>query len=247
MSRTPPLALFLAVALAALPARALTLLTEDNPPFNYAADGKVTGLVTELVEETVRRANVPYTIEMLPWNRAYSRAQAERDTCLFATARLDNREKLFRWIGPFANNVWGVYGKSDFPTAPRLLSDLRPYRIGGVVNEAKVEYLRENGVTNIRVVVDDRQNPPRLFLPRDDPNRIDLWVTGYFSAHDVARTAKASDIKLVFVVREIPLYLACSPHTSPDVISALSAAAAKVRAEGLPERVTAAYARKFAR
>ena len=39
-----------------------------------------------MVVETAKRANIPYTIEVLPWSRAYLRAQAERDTCLFATA-----------------------------------------------------------------------------------------------------------------------------------------------------------------
>lgn len=247
MRRLSPVALVLAATLAGAPAaRAVTLLTEENPPFNYSEDGKVTGLVTELVVEAAKRAGLPYAIEVLPWNRAYARAQAERDTCLYATARLDNREKLFRWIGPLANNVWGVYGRSDFPITPRLLTDLKRYRIGGVVNDAKVEYLREIGLTNFRLVTDDRQNPPRLFLQGDDPNRIDLWVTGYYGAHEVARAAKASDVKLVFVVREIPLYLACSPQTSPETVRALSAAVEALRAEGLPERRAAAYARKFA-
>ena len=241
----PLLALLVGAALAH-PASALTLLTEENPPFNYSENGKLTGLVTELVLETVKRANIPYAVEVLPWNRAYGRTQSERDTCLFATARLDNREKLFVWVGPYASNVWGVYGKGDFAGTVRLLADLKPYRIGAVVNDAKADYLKEGGVTNVKSVVDDRQNPPRLFLPKDDPNRIDLWVTGYYGAHQVARGAKVSDLKLVFVVREIPLYLACSPQTSPTVIKALTEALDKIRAEGLPEKLTAAYEKKFA-
>jgi polar amino acid transport system substrate-binding protein len=247
MSRLARPLLTLALGLGwALQAGALTLLTEENPPFNYSEDGKLTGLVTELVLATVKRANVPYTVEVLPWNRAYGRAQAERDTCLFATARLDNREKLFTWVGPYASNVWGVYGRGDFANPVRLLSDLKPYRIGGVVNDAKVEFLRENGITNIKVAPDDRQNPGRLFLPKDDPNHLDLWVTGYYGAREVARAAKATDIKLVFVVREIPLYLACSPQTSPSVVKALSDAVDQIRAEGLPDKLTAAYEKKFA-
>src|SRR5262245_28947876 len=170
MSLLARLLLALAFGVAMASAHALTLLTEENPPFNYSENGKVTGLVTDLVLETVKRANLAYTLEVLPWNRAYGRTQAERDTCLFATARLDNREKLFTWVGPYANNVWGVYGKGDFANTVRLLGDLKPYRIGGVANDAKVEYLRDNGITNVKVVPDDRQNPPRLLLPKEDPN-----------------------------------------------------------------------------
>ncbi len=229
----------------ALPACALTLLTEENPPFNYTENGKLTGLVTELVQETMKRANVPYTVEVLPWTRAYMRTQSEKDTCLFATARLENREKLFTWVGPFASNLWGVYGRGDFSGSVRLLVDLKPFRIGGVISDAKVEYLKENGVTNIRQALEDRVNPPRLFLPAEDPNRIDLWVTGFFGAREVARAAKVTDIKLVYVVRDIPLYLACSPQTAPTTLKALADALEKVRADGLPARLAASYEKKF--
>lgn len=229
----------------AFPACALTLLTEENPPFNYTENGKFTGLVTELVLATMKRANVPFTVEVLPWTRAYMRTQSEKDTCLFATARLENREKLFAWVGPFASNLWGAYGRGDFSGSVRLLVDLKPYRIGGVVNDAKVEYLKENGVTNIRQALEDRANPPRLFLPAGDPNHIDLWVTGFFGARDVAKAAKVSDIKLVFVVRDIPLYLACSPQTSPATLKALSQALEELRADGLPARLAASYEKKF--
>ena len=177
-------------AMLSLPVGALTLLTEENPPFNYSENGKVTGLVTELVLETLKRANVPYTVEVLPWNRAYGRTQSERDTCLFATARLDSREKLFLWVGPYASNLWGVYAKGDFAGSIRSLAELKPYRIAGVANDAKVDYLKENGVTNIKLATEDRQNPARLLLPKDDPNHVDLWVTGYYGARDVARAAK---------------------------------------------------------
>ncbi|MFO1414635.1 MAG: transporter substrate-binding domain-containing protein [Burkholderiales bacterium] len=242
-------AALLAFALAlAVPAGAapLTLLTEENPPFNYSEGGKVTGLVTEVVQEAARRAQVPVTLEVLPWARAYTRAQAERDTCLFATARLDNRERLFVWIGPLASNLWGVYGKGDWSRPVKLLPDLKPFRIGGVTSDAKVDYLRENGITNFRLVAEDRQNPPRLFLPADDPNHIDLWVTGYFGAHRVARAAGAGDVKLVFVARDIPLYLACSPQTAPATVRALADAVEAMRAEGLLARTAAAYEKKFA-
>ena len=70
--------------------QSVTLLTEENPPFNYTEFGKLTGIATEIVLETVRRSGLPMKIEVLPWDDAYKRAQAQRETCLFATARLEN-------------------------------------------------------------------------------------------------------------------------------------------------------------
>lgn len=235
-------ALWLAVA---LPAPALTLLTEENPPFNYTEGGKLVGMATEIVLEMAKRANVPVTTELLPWDRAYRRAQADRETCLFATARLENRERLFSWVGPLALNLWGVYAPGSFAATVKSLPELKPYRIGGVVSDAKVEYLRENFLTNIKQVPDDRQNPPRLLLGADDPDRIDLWVTGIYAARDVARAAKVSDIKLVFIVREIPLYLACSPQTRPATVKALADALETLKSDGTQKRIIADYERKF--
>ncbi len=237
----------LAALVVATPVRALTLLTEENPPFNYSQSGKLTGMVTDLVMETARRANVPVTVEVLPWSRAYMRTQAEKNTCLFATARLENREKLFTWIGPFANNLWAVFGKTNFTGAVKQIEELKPYRIGGVANDAKVDFLKENGISNIRQALEDRANPPRLFLSPDHPDYIDLWITGYFGAHGVARAAGTAGVKLVFIVREIPLFLACSPQTAPATVKAMSEALEAIRAEGLPSRVAADYEKKFAK
>ena len=94
---------------------------------------------------------------------------------------------------------------------------------------------------------DDKANPPRLLLPAADRKRIDLWITGLYAARDVAKAAGVQDVKLVFIAREIPLYLACSPQTSAETLQALGDAFAEIKAEGLRERVSAAYEKKFER
>ena len=225
---------------------ALTLLTEENPPFNYTEKGKLVGSGAEIVAEMAQRAKLPAKTEVLPWERAYVRAQAEKETCLFSTARLENRERLFLWVGPIAINVWVVYGPSSFKTPIRSLVDLKPYRIGGVVGDAKPEYLRENGVTNIRALPDDRQNPPRLSLPSDDADHIDLWVAGLYGAKELAKSVNVTDLKPVYTVRELPLYLACSPQTNPATLKALNDALESLKADGTLKRVTTDYERKFA-
>jgi hypothetical protein len=70
-------------------------------------------------------------------------------------------------------------------------------------------------------------------------------MTGYYGEREVARAAKASDLKLVFIVREIPLYLACSPQTSPAVVKALSEGVEEMRAEGVLAKLAATYEKKF--
>jgi polar amino acid transport system substrate-binding protein len=225
----------------------LTLLTEESPPFNYAENGKVTGSVTEIVRQLLARSGQSATIEMAPqWDTAFTRAQAEKNTCIFATARLENRERLFLWVGPLATNLWALYGKGDFAVPIRALKDLAPYKIGAVTRDAKGDFLRENAVTNLKFVREDVDNPPRLLLPADNPDHIDLWITGRYGAREIARLAKVSDIKLVFIAAEQPLYLACNPQTDRGVVKALSDALELLKGDGSIARINAAFEKKFA-
>ena len=243
-----PLAAMLAgVALAPSRAAALVLLTEENPPFNYTDKGRLAGSGADVVVEMAKRARLDATTEILPWDAAFVRAQAVRETCLFSTARLPNRERLFTWVGPIAFDVWVIYGRADFPGSVGTLADLKPWRVGGVDRDAKVEFLHDNALTNVRAIADDRMNPARLFLPAGHPDHIDLWIAGIFAARELAKAAKVADlVKLVYVVRELPLYLACSPTTSPATIKALNAALESVKADGTLGRISGEYERRFA-
>ena len=245
---------FLACALAAAalapapaPAAALTFLADENPPFNYTEKGTLAGAATEIVLQMASRASVPVRTQVLPWNKAYVRAQAERDTCLYSTARLENRERLFLWVGPVATNLWAVYGKADFAPTIRSLKDLSPYRIGTVIRDPKVEFLRENGVNEVRQARDDAQNPARLALPRDNPDHIDLWITDLHAGLSLAKAARVADIKLVFIAGEQPLFLACNPQTDRATVKALADVLDGMKADGTFRRITDDYDKRFAR
>jgi len=246
---TLALTLLVAGILAAAPADALTLtlFTEESPPFNYMEKGKLVGAATEIVLDMATRASIPVKTDVLPWDKAYVRAQGERDTCLFSTARLENRERLFLWVGPIATNVWAVYGKSDFAPTIRAVKDLSLYRIGTVLRDPKNDFLRDNAVTDLRPARDDGLNPPRLFLPREDPDHIDLWITGLHSGRDMAKAAKVPELKLVFVANEQPMFLACNPQTDRRLVKALADALESMKADGSFKRITADYEKRFAR
>lgn len=236
-----------ATMLAAAPASALTLLAEENPPFSFLEKGNVQGSVAEIVRDMVARAGVAATVELLPWDAAYVRAQGQRDTCIFPTARLENRERLFLWVGPLATTPWAVYGNGDFALPIRTVKDLAPYRIGTLARDSKNDFLRENAVNDLHPVREDALNPPRLLLPRDHPDRIDLWITGLYSGRELARAAKVTAIKVVFIANEQPLFLACSPQTDRKIVSALTEALETMKADGAFKRITADYEKRFPR
>lgn len=247
--KSPPtsLPILVAAAFAVTPAAALDLLTDENPPFNYTEKGKLVGSATEIVLDMASRAGVPVKTEVLTWDRAYVRAQGEKGACLYSTARLEHRERIFLWVGPIATNLWAVYGKGDFAPPIRSLKDLAPYRIGTVQRDVTNDFLRDNGVSDVRPAREDAQNLSRLQLPHDHPDHIDLWITGFYTGPDLARAAKAPALKLVFIANEQPLYLACNPQMDRKVVKGLADALEAIKADGTQKRITADYEKRFAR
>jgi polar amino acid transport system substrate-binding protein len=238
----PRLAMLALLSLFLVPAaRALTLVTEENPPFNYTEQGKVMGLSTEIVAELGRRASVPLQIKSMPWEDAYIAAQRDKDTCIYSTARLDNREQIFTWIGPIATNQWALIGKNDF-TGVKKVEDARKYRVGVVAKDAKIEFLMSKGVTDLREVTDDGLVPPRLMLSRDDPNHLDLWATSAYGARRTAARANVKDIRVVLNLHRVPLYLACGRNTSSETVRALNQAFESAAKDGTLGRITKQYA-----
>jgi polar amino acid transport system substrate-binding protein len=227
--------------LAAPAANALTLVTEENPPFNYTEQGKVVGISTEVVTELGKRASIDLQIKSMPWEQAYIAAQRDKETCIYSTARLDNREQIFAWIGPIATNQWVLIGKSDFAGLKRV-EDARKYRVGVVAKDAKIEFLMSKGVTDLREVTDDGLVPPRLMLGKDDPDHLDLWATSAYGARRTAARANIKDIKLILNLRRVPLYLACGRNTAPETVKALSQAFDRATKDGTLKRITSRYA-----
>ncbi|HKW38945.1 MAG TPA: transporter substrate-binding domain-containing protein [Burkholderiales bacterium] len=223
-------------------ARALTLVTEENPPFNYTEQGKVVGMSTEIVAELGKRSAIPLEIKSMPWEQAYIAAQRDKETCIYSTARLENRERLFTWIGPIATNQWVLLAKSDFAGSVKVVEDARKYRVGVVAKDAKIEFLMSKGVTDLREVGEDGLIPPRLGLARDDPDRLDLWATSAYGARRTAARANVKNLKLVLNLRRVPLYLACGRNTSPQTVRALSQAFERATKDGSLRRIAGQYA-----
>ena len=126
------------LALAALAATStalaapLQLVTENNPPFNFADGKDVKGTSTEAVRALIAKAGLEANITVMKWDDAYSKAQASANTCIYSTARVENREKLFKWFGPIATNNWALYALPAFDKPIKVTRDARFFKIGAV-------------------------------------------------------------------------------------------------------------------
>ena len=97
---------------AAVGAATLTITAETTYPAVMMVNGRVLGHAADKVHEIMRRAGIDYTMDVMPWKRAYISAQTQADTCVYMTTRLPEREAQFRWVGPISQADWVLYGRA---------------------------------------------------------------------------------------------------------------------------------------
>ncbi len=214
----------------------LRLLTEEYPPFNMQTPGKqITGSATDIVRELMLRSGIRYSIELLPWLRAYNRAVLEPATCVFATTRTDQRESQFKWIGPVGETSWVLFGRSDNPRVLNNLEEARRYRLGGYSGDALAQYLIARNF-DVDLATQDEQNIRKLLA-----GRIDYWATGKYSGSLLLAREKVSNVRAVLTFNTTFLYLACNIGMSDHLVSQLNDTLRKMQKDGTVAKINARY------
>ena len=201
------------LALVCEPGVALTLTTEEYPPFNMLDERtkEPTGITVDKVVELMRRAQEPFTITSYPWPRAYQMALQAENTCVFSTSRTPEREASFTWIGPLAKSDWAIFARADDVRKPKALEDVRPFIIGGYNNAATGEYLKLHGY-KVDLAINDALNLQKLLR-----NRIDFWATGeLLGKYLIGKEGLTGQIVPLFKFELSELYMACNRAMDPQ-------------------------------
>lgn len=208
-------------------AQGVRIVGEHLPPSSMMEGNVVVGRETMKVREIMARAGIGYAIELLPWKRAYAQALREPDICIFSTSRTQEREALFRWIGPLNEAEWVLYGLAERRLALRTLDDARGLVIGTVLGDARDDYLRQRGL-NVAPVTQEWLNPQKLLL-----GRIDLWAVG-MAVGSKPFLGKEWEGKVVplLTFNRVQTYLACNKQLPEAQAAAMQRAAAAMRRDG---------------
>jgi polar amino acid transport system substrate-binding protein len=175
----------------------VVLLTENFPPYNMASNGKnfarednLDGIAVDIVREMFKRAEVNYSMTLrFPWDRIYKLALEKPGYGVFVTARLPEREALFKWVGPIGPDDWVLLGRSDSPINLTSLEQAKQYKVGAYKGDAIAEHLLENGLEPI-TVLRDQLNAKKLMA-----GQIDLWATGDPAGRYLAKQGGVSGLK----------------------------------------------------
>ena len=232
-----------AVFAADVPRTSLVVLTENYPPYNMAKNGKnfaqdqnLEGIAVDVLRATFARAGIPYSMTLrFPWERIYNLALEKPGFGVFVTARVPEREALFKWVGPIGPDDWVLLARADSPISLTSLEQARPYRIGAYKEDVIALDLQKKGLNPV-IVLRDQDNARRL-----QAGKIDLWATGDPAGRFLARQVGISGFKTVLRFHQAELYLALNKEVPDAVVAKLQHALDERQAEGVVEKIRAKY------
>lgn len=122
------------------------------PPLVYAGNGKLWGVVPEVVGEIQKLVGDTSELKETPWLRGYEQAQTKPNQALFAIVRIPEREKLFKWVGPIFGEGDYFFKRKGAPIRVETLEDARKVRRIAVRKDGYThQALAAQGFTNLDV------------------------------------------------------------------------------------------------
>ena len=232
--RTLLLALCLSLAaLAGAHAQAIHFVTEEYPPFNYRKDGAIVGISIDQVTAITKAAGVDYTIELMPWARAFALAEHEPLHCAFTATHNKERHARFRWIEPLLEDVTILVRRRDGARADTL-DEARKLRTGTQRDDYTVDLLAEKGFRDIDLAADLDITLGKLLS-----GRIDLMPTSYKTFEKMLH--EGHPVEKALVMEGQRYGIACQKDMPEEIATRLQAALDTLILSGGQDRIFAAH------
>jgi polar amino acid transport system substrate-binding protein len=224
----------------------IVFMTENYPPFNFEKDGKLQGIATDLMVLILKKLDSKQTLEdfrLLPWARGYRLTLNQKNTCLFATTRTLEREKLFKWVGPITATSIGLIARKERKVKIQSLADLRDYRVGVVRSDIGEQLLVNAGVPLQDLDRVGGTDVTLTSITKLNKGRIDVWSyeTNVAKWEIKAKGFRVEEYETVYVLKEGELYFAFNKDTPDSVIEKLQAALDSVVADGEYQKILDRY------
>ena len=217
----------------------LKMLTEEYPPVTFMKDGKVTGLVTDVVREIISRQGIPDNIRLTSWDEAYNIALGNPNVVLFSTERTEKREKLFQWVGPVGKNSSIFYAKKGSGIRINSLEEaMKVAAIATTTGWFTEQHLKSKGFTNLV------SSPLPVTNVRQLMNgEVQLSVFTDITVPEIVKNAgyRMDDLEPVFTVSNTYFYIAVSLGTPQEMVQKWQSVLDGLKADGTFERIYRRY------
>lgn len=218
------------------------VVTEEWAPYNYQENNKLTGMATEIVRAIMALTGDDFEMVLLPSMRATRVLQSRPQTIMYSMFRTEEREPLYKWVGPIVEESIHPYELANAPNPVNSLEQLLHARKITTRHAGLVpKMLQSLGFNNLDRSANAGQQLYLMLLA----GRTDIIIgdTGAGVAHYSRQLNIAPG-----TLRQIPieiyrasLYIAFSRDSDDELIAAWSSALEQLRQPGELERIQRRY------
>ncbi|MGE4192580.1 MAG: substrate-binding periplasmic protein [Pseudodesulfovibrio sp.] len=207
---------------------------EIFPFIQVSKSGEVGGPIVDVVSELMGGAGDPVRAEefrSISFPRSLEILETTPGTGMFLLARTPQREPLFKWVGPLVELKLGLVARKSSNIVIRSKEDLKRYSISVVRNSGPMHLLQNDPVLKDvrREVVKDDVLQMRML----NAGRVDMVCQADTAAPHVLESVglDPDDFEMVYVLSNLPLYLAFNRAVDDGFIARLQAAMDAMRKE----------------
>lgn len=151
---------FLFLTSTSIMATDLTIVTANEPPFQYEVGDGHFGYSMVVMQDALRRAKLDHVkVQFLPWARAYQTARTEPNVLFFSVSKTEERKDHFQWCCKVFDMKYYFYALSSNSNAnASSLDSLINDPISVWKDDIKEEFLRSKGFKQLIEVNSDEQS-----------------------------------------------------------------------------------------
>lgn len=235
-------ALFCLSLATCLQAEPYLLVTEEWAPYNYRENNQITGMATDIVQRIMALTGDRFEVVFQPSMRSSLTLKTRPKTILYSMFRTPERELLYKWVGPIAQESIHPYQlASTQPPVNTLEQLLRAPQVTTRHAGLIPEILQARGFINLDRSATESLQLYRMLLAGRTPIIVGDTDAG------VAYYSRQLGIPPA-TLRQVPvelyrsaLYIAFSPDSDDKVVAAWASALEQLRASGELGRIQASY------
>lgn len=173
-------------------AQTIKFVTEEYPPYNFSTENGPSGAAVDQVKLIMERLKLPFTIEVLPWARAFMLAERDPAYCVFTTGHDAERDRNFLWVEPLLVDHMVMVRRAGSNVAPPSLEAARRFTVGTQREDFSATYLREHGFPKVDYAANLDSSLKKLIA-----GRIDLLMTSEKTFQSMRAEGKPVEAALV--------------------------------------------------
>ncbi|KJU77754.1 substrate-binding periplasmic protein [Ectopseudomonas chengduensis] len=221
------------------------LVTEEWAPYNYRENEHITGMATEVVRAIMALTGDDFEIRMRPSMRASRVLHTQPRTIMYSMFRTPERESLFKWVGPIAEESIYPYqlaiAAQPIHTLEQLLHTPRiTTRHAGLVPTM----LASMGFDNLDTSATESEQLYRMLLAGRTEVIIGDTDAGVAYYSRQLGIAPGSLRRVPIELYRSSLYIAFSRDSDDALVAAWAAALARLRRSGELARIQRRYERR---